>query len=644
MQPRRSLLLALTTTLLLSACQSGLPVVTEPAPVTPTTPTIQTGDLRISELSTSWFSDSAAWVEVYNGTGRAVNLSDYKLRSYSSERAEPYREEFEPRSYALPSVTVAPGEYVMIGGQGYDTFTNSVQPGATQVYVRDGDWVPNWYQSGFVELTRAGATVDVVRFGEADAEPLTPGAWKGPNATALTPGEDKHGKALSRNLQLSDTDGAADWTPNLWLTPFGPNNVPQYAADLDLDNIPDVAEQPGARYGALDVHALGARAGQRDLFMEVDYMRSQDMATTPREEALDKVVEAFKRRDIALHLDVGDLYGAKYNLGGGNNVTWQACTELFPGPDAVEAGCQDLYVVKAAQQSALRRNVFHYALFANSRRPDGKAGSSGVAEINGNDLIITLGGWSLDDQSANRRNMLVNYQASTLMHELGHNLGLQHGGFEGNVNFKPNYLSIMNYAYQLAGLPQSFASAEAAQPWLYSTPKANRERYGLFSRCDIGHGPCSADFHMDYSDGGSEMLNENALDERGGIGRGRFDIDWNQNGVIDPAPVKADVTFDTNNAGEPAPAYTTYLRDHDDWGNLNLSFIRYWNGNNPGLNSLSLPRTARPRLNAQATVSSLSSRPQDAAPLFDAFQADRQAVVEEQTPTAQTLEDIRQIR
>jgi hypothetical protein len=37
------------------------------------------------------------------------------------------------------------------------------------------------------------------------------------------------------------------------------------------------------------------------------------------------------------------------------------------------------------------------------------------------------------------------------MHELGHNLGLDHGGDE-DVNFKPNYISIMNYAFGATGL------------------------------------------------------------------------------------------------------------------------------------------------------------------------------------------------
>ena len=37
------------------------------------------------------------------------------------------------------------------------------------------------------------------------------------------------------------------------------------------------------------------------------------------------------------------------------------------------------------------------------------------------------------------------------MHELGHTLGLGHGG-NAVPNCKPNYLSLMNYVFQLGGL------------------------------------------------------------------------------------------------------------------------------------------------------------------------------------------------
>jgi uncharacterized repeat protein (TIGR01451 family) len=65
----------------------------------------------------------------------------------------------------------------------------------------------------------------------------------------------------------------------------------------------------------------------------------------------------------------------------------------------------------------------------------------GQAEAPGNDLIE------------------FNHNAATMMHEMGHNLGLHHGG-DINANCKPPYVSIMNYDHQVGfpggtpGIPQ----------------------------------------------------------------------------------------------------------------------------------------------------------------------------------------------
>jgi hypothetical protein len=54
------------------------------------------------------------------------------------------------------------------------------------------------------------------------------------------------------------------------------------------------------------------------------------------------------------------------------------------------------------------------------------------------------------------------------MHELGHNLGLRHGGID-DINYKPNYFSIMNYLFifskPLRNRPLTFSSAKL--PRLY---------------------------------------------------------------------------------------------------------------------------------------------------------------------------------
>jgi hypothetical protein len=77
---------------------------------------------------------------------------------------------------------------------------------------------------------------------------------------------------------------------------------------------------------------------------------------------------------------------------------------------------------------------------------------SGMSDIGGEDSLITLGLWGADGQT-------MNVQAGTFMHELGHSLGLTHGGFyyetpgtyiaTGEPNCKPNFQSVMNYLFQV---------------------------------------------------------------------------------------------------------------------------------------------------------------------------------------------------
>ena len=59
----------------------------------------------------------------------------------------------------------------------------------------------------------------------------------------------------------------------------------------------------------------------------------------------------------------------------------------------------------------------------------------------------TVGGGAADYEVGTVRD-----QSGTILHELGHALGLGHGGVEG-TNYKPNYLSVMNYAFDPGGVP-----------------------------------------------------------------------------------------------------------------------------------------------------------------------------------------------
>ena len=131
--------------------------------------------------------------------------------------------------------------------------------------------------------------------------------------------------------------------------------------------------------------------------------------------------------------------------------------QLTPaGQDACEAskaagtgGCRQRF-------DSIRKDFFHYVLYAHARgipkstdpaSPDFHVprGSSGIGDLPGGDALVSLGFW---DRFVGSEFV----QASTTMHELGHNMWRSHGGDPTEPNCKPNYLSVMSYLFQLHGL------------------------------------------------------------------------------------------------------------------------------------------------------------------------------------------------
>jgi hypothetical protein len=169
-------------------------------------------------------------------------------------------------------------------------------------------------------------------------------------------------------------------------------------------------------------------------------------------------------------------------------------------------------------------------------------------------------------------NMLVNMQASTLMHEFGHNLGLRHGGNE-DVNYKPNHYSVMNYMYQFAGLSATPDSAHAADRYYLANGLKGITYCGL-----VENSPCSDAFLMSYSDGRGAPLDETRLSESANIGRGSAGdayADWDNNGTWTSG------TFGKNI--NPLGGFgRTMLTDYDEWSNLQIVFSRGFSGSSTG--------------------------------------------------------------
>jgi len=96
---------------------------------------------------------------------------------------------------------------------------------------------------------------------------------------------------------------------------------------------------------------------------------------------------------------------------------------------------------------------------------------SGYSDLGGADSAVSLGLWeTAPNQDMSRR---ANVIAGTLFHEIGHTLGLSHGGLyyqtpgsyipTFDVNCKPNYQSSMNYLFQLDGVGPAAAVAYSNQ-------------------------------------------------------------------------------------------------------------------------------------------------------------------------------------
>jgi hypothetical protein len=174
--------------------------------------------------------------------------------------------------------------------------------------------------------------------------------------------------------------------------------------------------------------------------------------------AIDRVVASFAAapvsnpdgtNGIALHVDNGPTS----TMDPASGQTWGTLSNADPLAfqtvlGSFEAGGDYNWsafdAVKVANFSADREPAFHYAVAGNQYGAAANT-SSGISRgFAASDLLVTLGAFLTPGGT-------IDQQTGTLMHELGHNLGLHHGG-DDDASYKPNYLSVMNYSFQMGGL------------------------------------------------------------------------------------------------------------------------------------------------------------------------------------------------
>lgn len=348
----------------------------------------------------------------------------------------------------------------------------------------------------------------------------------------------------------SDNDCIADSVESALGT--NPNH-----SDTDRDGLFDGWEidsldhQSGCSPLQVDLPALGADPLTPDVFLQIDWMELDqngdgdtndpgEHSHRPHDEVKLILEQAFSRQGISLHIELG------------NPVPHESTTS-FDLHEVLGELESDFDRIKAAHFDGGRELIFHYALFAHRLSVLGfPIGNSGMAEIVGDDLIVTLADFANQVGS-------LEQQAGTLMHELGHNLGLRHGGGD-DENCKPQHLSVMNYLHQHRGV-------------CFDDPCTENHRFDFSSR--------------------SLSLDEEHLDETSGVNFGTSDriywtcpgfnpdhrdclgnanraqvadgtpIDWNCKDGDQQIDVEADINGDD---------IENVLVGYDDWASLVFDF------------------------------------------------------------------------
>jgi hypothetical protein len=264
--------------------------------------------------------------------------------------------------------------------------------------------------------------------------------------------------------------------------------------------------------------------------------------------------------------------------------------------------------------------------------------TSGFSDLGGGDSLVTLGLWRADDPPIcstststsccvpNPAQGLISgqsyctdqvgnatVQAGTIMHEMGHPLFLTHGGYYPNwqgggpafgQNCKPNFLSVMNYLFQIRGLPDPAGAVDPATgdvaayvdysgqtftdlnenvltesnglgmgtalDGTVAVPSYGTRWYAPPNYLDtIIQNTTGGHYAAHHCDGSLPASNESPVVKVGGntvLSGAPAAIDWNNNGIFTDTVKFEDVNFDGTNSD-------AFLTGVNDWTSLNLRQI-----------------------------------------------------------------------
>lgn len=256
------------------------------------------------------------------------------------------------------------------------------------------------------------------------------------------------------------------------------------------------------------------------IYVEIDYMEvSPSHSHKPSQDVIRRVRDAFQHEGYAIHLDLSNSIPHQRAIQVGSILETSPAVVDLMNHYFQHIGDDRYFYSIWGHNFASGQTVYDY---------------SGIADTPGRVHLVTLGSFTDFGTEDNR--------VGTFIHEFGHNLGQLHGGTNDD-HCKPNYISVMNYYYQLDGITAGLVEQDFAPPG-FSWP-----------------------IDFSYSHGLLTSLNESALDETFGLGLGH-PIDWNGAGGIQMSTVMFDVQDGLPGNACLSDGSLTTIHDFDNWSSI----------------------------------------------------------------------------
>jgi hypothetical protein len=333
--------------------------------------------------------------------------------------------------------------------------------------------------------------------------------------------------------------------------------------DRDGDGISDKEEVNGVPYtkndGTTGHYILeGSNPQHKDLYLELDYMTYHK----PNNTAIDDIIRAFENSPvcdpdplhptgITLHItvDSSDVIPEKQYTSYYSTSSYENLPNLqskFFGT-AIEKEDPNHINLLAA-----KNKYYHYGVFVHQQEPNpsdpNNVKYSGRSDLPGKNFLVSLGdiSWGLNSNMTHHVGSLAQQEGS-LMHEFGHTLNLHHGG-QDDINYKPNYISVMNYLFQLgSAVPRTLDYSECAQS---SLDENNLDELkGMDVSCPPGK------LTAIHCPGPNHIINTNAT------------TNWNWK---DDDVIRGGIVYDINGNGNDGRCDNTIqdLQGFEDWHNI----------------------------------------------------------------------------